>query len=203
MLVKPAEQTPLSAYALEVLALQAGLPQDLLLNIVGDAAEVGQTLCNSDVVRKLSFTGSTPVGRILMQQCAPTIKKLSLELGGNAPLVILDDADLDLAVELTVMGRFLHQGQICMSTNRVIVDESIHDAYVDKLIQRVKTTYNIPIAAYNVSGEYSMVKAAAANGCAGYRAALRSSVSCCSCSSAGWRSPRRCRNRSNRSRRPR
>ncbi len=86
MIVKPAEQTPLTAYALEVLALRAGLPQDVLLHISGDSSEVGKTLCESDTVKKLSFTGSTQVGRILMQQCAPTIKKLSLELGGNAPV---------------------------------------------------------------------------------------------------------------------
>ena len=99
MLVKPAEQTPLTAYALEVLALQAGLPADVLINISGDAVEVGKTLCESDIVRKLSFTGSTQVGRILMQQCAPTIKKLSLELGGNAPVVVFDDANLEQAVQ--------------------------------------------------------------------------------------------------------
>ena len=137
MLVKPAEQTPLSAYALEVLALQAGLPQDLLLNITGDAVEVGQTLCNSDVVRKLSFTGSTPVGRILMQQCAPTIKKLSLELGGNAPVIVFDDANLEQAVQGIMMSKFRNSGQTCVCANRIYVQAGIYDALCERLVAEV------------------------------------------------------------------
>ena len=137
MLVKPAEQTPLTAYALEVLALQAGLPQDVLLNISGDSAEVGQTLCNSDVVRKLSFTGSTPVGRILMQQCAPTIKKLSLELGGNAPVIVFDDANLDQAVQGIMMSKFRNSGQTCVCANRIYVQAGIYDALCERLVAEV------------------------------------------------------------------
>ena len=137
MLVKPAEQTPLTAYALEVLALQAGLPQDLLINISGDAVEVGQTLCESDVVRKLSFTGSTQVGRILMQQCAPTIKKLSLELGGNAPVLVFDDANLDQAVQGIMASKFRNSGQTCVCANRIYVQSGIYQALTAKLVQAV------------------------------------------------------------------
>lgn len=137
MLVKPAELTPLTAYALEVLALQAGLPQDVLINISGDSAEVGQTLCESDVVKKLSFTGSTPVGRILMQQCAPTIKKLSLELGGNAPVLVFDDADLDQAVQGIMASKFRNSGQTCVCANRIYVQSGIYDALTTKLVEAV------------------------------------------------------------------
>lgn len=137
MLVKPAEQTPLTAYALEVLALQAGLPQDLLMNISGDAVEVGKTLCESDVVRKLSFTGSTQVGRILMQQCAPTIKKLSLELGGNAPVLVFDDANLDQAVQGIMASKYRNSGQTCVCANRIYVQDGIYDALSERLVEAV------------------------------------------------------------------
>ncbi|MCU4386238.1 NAD-dependent succinate-semialdehyde dehydrogenase [Acinetobacter haemolyticus] len=137
MLVKPAEQTPLTAYALEVLALQAGLPADILLNISGDAIEVGKTLCESDIVRKLSFTGSTQVGRILMQQCAPTIKKLSLELGGNAPVLVFDDANLDQAVQGIMASKYRNSGQTCVCANRIYVQEGIYDALADRLVEAV------------------------------------------------------------------
>ncbi len=137
MLVKPAEQTPLTAYALEVLALKAGLPADILLNISGDAIEVGKTLCESDIVRKLSFTGSTQVGRILMQQCAPTIKKLSLELGGNAPVLVFDDANLDQAVQGIMASKYRNSGQTCVCANRIYVQEGIYDALADRLVEAV------------------------------------------------------------------
>jgi len=137
MLVKPAEQTPLTAYALEVLALQAGLPADVLINISGDAAEVGKTLCESDIVRKLSFTGSTQVGRILMQQCAPTIKKLSLELGGNAPVVVFDDANLEQAVQGIMASKYRNSGQTCVCANRIYVQDGIYDALADRLVEAV------------------------------------------------------------------
>ncbi|MCG2573490.1 NAD-dependent succinate-semialdehyde dehydrogenase [Acinetobacter sp. ME22] len=137
MLVKPAEQTPLTAYALEVLALQAGLPVDVLINISGDAAEVGKTLCDSDIVRKLSFTGSTQVGRILMQQCAPTIKKLSLELGGNAPVLIFDDANLDQAVQGIMASKYRNSGQTCVCANRIYVQDGIYDALAERLVETV------------------------------------------------------------------
>ncbi|WP_454665732.1 NAD-dependent succinate-semialdehyde dehydrogenase [Acinetobacter calcoaceticus] len=137
MLVKPAEQTPLTAYALEVLALQAGLPADVLINISGDAAEVGKTLCESDIVRKLSFTGSTQVGRILMQQCAPTIKKLSLELGGNAPVVVFDDANLEQAVQGIMASKYRNSGQTCVCANRIYVQDGIYDALAEHLVEAV------------------------------------------------------------------
>lgn len=137
MLVKPAEQTPLTAYALEVLALQAGLPADVLINISGDAAEVGKTLCESDIVRKLSFTGSTQVGRILMQQCAPTIKKLSLELGGNAPVVVFDDANLEQAVQGIMASKYRNSGQTCVCANRIYVQDGIYDALAERLVEAV------------------------------------------------------------------
>lgn len=139
MVVKPAELTPLTAYALEVLALQAGLPQDLLITINGDAAEVGKTLCESDIVRKLSFTGSTHVGRILMQQCAPTIKKLSLELGGNAPVIIFDDANLDQAVQGIMASKFRNSGQTCVCANRIYVQAGIYEKLSQKLVESVAT----------------------------------------------------------------
>ncbi|WP_373358362.1 NAD-dependent succinate-semialdehyde dehydrogenase [Acinetobacter lactucae] len=137
MLVKPAEQTPLTAYALEVLALQAGLPADVLINISGDAVEVGKTLCESDIIRKLSFTGSTQVGRILMQQCAPTIKKLSLELGGNAPVVVFDDANLEQAVQGIMASKYRNSGQTCVCANRIYVQDGIYDALAERLVEAV------------------------------------------------------------------
>ena len=137
MLVKPAEQTPLTAYALEVLALQAGLQTDVLINISGDAAEVGKTLCESDIVRKLSFTGSTQVGRILMQQCAPTIKKLSLELGGNAPVVVFDDANLEQAVQGIMASKYRNSGQTCVCANRIYIQDGIYDALAERLVEAV------------------------------------------------------------------
>lgn len=137
MLVKPAEQTPLTAYALEVLALQAGLPADVLIDISGDAVEVGKTLCESDIVRKLSFTGSTQVGRILMQQCAPTIKKLSLELGGNAPVLVFDDANLEQAVQGIMASKYRNSGQTCVCANRIYVQDGIYDALAERLVEAV------------------------------------------------------------------
>ncbi len=133
ILVKPAEQTPLTAYALAVLAEQAGLPADLFILISGDAVAVGQTLCASDTVRKLSFTGSTDVGRILMKQCAPTIKKLSLELGGNAPVIIFDDADVERAVQGIMVSKFRNSGQTCVCANRIYVQAGIYDAICERL----------------------------------------------------------------------
>lgn len=133
MLVKPAEQTPLTAYALAVLAEQAGLPADLFILISGDAVAVGQTLCASDTVRKLSFTGSTDVGRILMKQCAPTIKKLSLELGGNAPVIIFDDADVERAVQGIMVSKFRNSGQTCVCANRIYVQDGIYETICERL----------------------------------------------------------------------
>lgn len=137
MIVKPSEQTPLTAYALEILATQAGLPDGLLVNLTGDAIDIGKTLCESDVVRKLSFTGSTGTGKILMKQCADTIKKLSLELGGNAPIIIFADADLDKAVQGIMFSKFRNSGQTCVCANRIYVQSEIYDAVSVKLKEAV------------------------------------------------------------------
>jgi succinate-semialdehyde dehydrogenase / glutarate-semialdehyde dehydrogenase len=136
IVIKPAEQTPLSALAMAELAHRAGLPPGVLNVITADAErsiEVGKVLCDSPIVRHLSFTGSTPVGRILMQQSAPTIKKLGLELGGHAPFIVFDDADLDAAVEGALTSKYRNAGQTCVCTNRFYAHESIYDAFVEKL----------------------------------------------------------------------
>ncbi|MGH8807460.1 MAG: NAD-dependent succinate-semialdehyde dehydrogenase [Noviherbaspirillum sp.] len=136
IVIKPAEQTPLSALAMAELAHRAGMPPGVVNVITADSnrsIEVGKVLCDSPVVRHLSFTGSTPVGRILMQQSAPTIKKLGLELGGHAPFIVFDDADLDAAVEGALASKYRNAGQTCVCTNRFYVHESIYDAFVEKL----------------------------------------------------------------------
>ena len=137
MVVKPAEQTPLSALALAVLAEQAGIPAGIFSVITGEPQVIGGELTASDKVRKLSFTGSTAVGRLLMQQCAPTLKKLSLELGGNAPFIVFDDADLDAAVAGAVASKYRNAGQTCVCTNRFLVQASVYDAFAEKLAQAV------------------------------------------------------------------
>ena len=136
IVIKPAEQTPLSALAIAELAHRAGVPAGVINIITADAArsiEVGKVLCASPKVRHLSFTGSTPVGRILMQQCAPTVKKLGLELGGHAPFIVFDDADLDAAVEGAIQSKYRNAGQTCVCTNRFYAHDSIYDAFVAKL----------------------------------------------------------------------
>ena len=137
MIIKPAEQTPLSAIALAVLAEEAGVPSGVLQVITGKAREIGAVMCESPIVSKLSFTGSTEVGRILMAQCAPTIKKLSLELGGNAPFIVFDDADLDAAVEGAMISKFRNAGQTCVCANRLFVQDGIFDAFAAKLATKV------------------------------------------------------------------
>ena len=137
MIIKPAEQTPLSAIALAVLAEEAGVPAGVLQVITGKAREIGAVMCESPIVTKLSFTGSTEVGRILMAQCAPTIKKLSLELGGNAPFIVFDDADLDAAVEGAMISKFRNAGQTCVCANRLFVQDSVFDAFAAKLAAKV------------------------------------------------------------------
>jgi len=139
VVVKPAEQTPLSALALAVLATRAGIPAGVFNVVTADAENsiaVGRTLCDSTVVRKLSFTGSTAVGRILMQQCAPTLKKLSLELGGNAPFIVFEDADIDAAVEGALASKYRNAGQTCVCTNRFLVHEKVYRPFVAKLAAR-------------------------------------------------------------------
>ena len=139
MIIKPAEQTPLSAIALAVLAEEAGVPAGVLQVITGNAREIGAVLCESPLVTKLSFTGSTEVGRILMRQCADTIKKLSLELGGNAPFIVFDDADLDAAVEGAMISKFRNAGQTCVCANRLFVQDGVFDAFAKKLAEKVAT----------------------------------------------------------------
>ncbi|MFJ7567022.1 NAD-dependent succinate-semialdehyde dehydrogenase [Herminiimonas sp. NPDC097707] len=136
IVIKPAEQTPLSALAIAELAHRAGLPAGVINVITADAENsivVGKTLCASPIVRHVSFTGSTPVGRILMEQCAPTVKKIGLELGGHAPFIVFDDADLDAAVTGALQSKYRNAGQTCVCTNRFYVHESIYDAFVQKL----------------------------------------------------------------------
>lgn len=137
MVVKPAEQTPLTALALGVLAEKAGIPAGVFQVITGDAREIGPVLTESDIVRKLSFTGSTEVGRILMAQSAQTIKKLSLELGGNAPFIVFDDADLDAAVEGAIASKYRNAGQTCVCSNRIYVQSGVYDAFAEKLAAKV------------------------------------------------------------------
>ena len=142
VVIKPAEQTPLSALAVAELAQRAGMPPGVLNVITADGAnsiEVGKALCESDVVRHLSFTGSTEVGRILMKQCAPTIKKLSLELGGNAPFIVFDDADIDSAVEGAMASKYRNAGQTCVCANRLYVQDGVYDEFVRKLAEKTKT----------------------------------------------------------------
>ena len=139
VVIKPAEQTPLSALAVAELAQRAGMPAGVLNILPADAQQsvaIGHVLCESDVVRHLSFTGSTEVGRILMKQCAPTIKKLSLELGGNAPFIVFDDADLDSAVDGAMVSKYRNAGQTCVCANRLYVQEGVYDAFVAKLAEK-------------------------------------------------------------------
>ncbi len=141
IVIKPAEQTPLSALALAELAKEAGIPDGVINIVTADAKnsiEIGKVLCDSPLVRHLSFTGSTPVGRILMEQCAPTIKKVALELGGHAPFIVFEDADLDAAVSGAMQSKYRNAGQTCVCTNRFYVHESLHDAFVEKLSQASK-----------------------------------------------------------------
>ncbi|WP_064681618.1 NAD-dependent succinate-semialdehyde dehydrogenase [Rhizobium bangladeshense] len=135
---KPAEQTPLTAIALAVLAEQAGIPAGVFNLIVGmDGPAIGRELCGNDKVRKISFTGSTEVGRILMRQCADQIKKVSLELGGNAPFIVFDDADLDAAVEGAIASKYRNAGQTCVCANRLYIQSGIYDAFAAKLAAKV------------------------------------------------------------------
>jgi succinate-semialdehyde dehydrogenase/glutarate-semialdehyde dehydrogenase len=140
VVAKPAEATPLSALALGVLAERAGLPAGVLNIVTADAArapEVGRTLCDDPRVRKISFTGSTEVGRILLRQSADTVKKLSLELGGNAPFIVFDDADIDAAVEGALASKYRNAGQTCVCANRIYVQDGVYEAFAHKLAARV------------------------------------------------------------------
>ncbi len=140
VVIKPAAETPLSALALAELADQAGIPKGVLNVVVGTkSSEIGLALTNSPIVRKLSFTGSTAVGKILTRNCADTMKKVSMELGGNAPFIVFDDANLDSAVAGAMISKFRNTGQTCVCSNRILVQEGIYDEFVSKLSEAVKT----------------------------------------------------------------
>src|ERR1700688_3157702 len=138
MVAKPAESTPLSAFALAVLAERAGIPAGVFNVLTGDPKAIGGEMTSNPDVRKITFTGSTEVGRLLMRQSADTIKKVSLELGGNAPLIVFDDADLDAAVEGTIISKFRNTGQTCVCANRLYIQDGVYDAFAEKLIAAVK-----------------------------------------------------------------
>ena len=146
VVLKPAEATPYSALALALLAKRAGLPAGLFNVVTGNARAIGGELCANPIVRKLSFTGSTEIGRLLMRQCAPTVKKLSLELGGNAPFIVFDDADLDAAVEGALASKFRNAGQTCVCANRIYVQDGVYDAFAAKLaaaVERFKVGHGV------------------------------------------------------------
>ncbi len=137
--LKPAEQTPFSALALAELAARAGIPKGVFNVITGDAVAIGKEFCANPVVRKVTFTGSTEVGRILMRQSADTVKKLSLELGGNAPFLVFDDADLDAAAEGAMASKYRNAGQTCVCANRIYVQDGVYDAFAAKLAEKLKS----------------------------------------------------------------
>ena len=140
VVIKPASETPLSALAIAELADQAGIPHGILNVVVGTkSSEIGKALTDSSIVRKLSFTGSTAVGKILTRNCADTMKKVSMELGGNAPFIVFDDADLDSAVAGALISKFRNTGQTCVCSNRILVQEGIYDEFVTRLADAVKT----------------------------------------------------------------
>jgi len=138
VVLKPAEQTPLSALALAELAERAGIPRGVFNVVTGDAPSIGGELTSNPKVRKLSFTGSTEVGRLLMKQCASTVKKVSLELGGNAPFIVFADADLDAAADGAIASKYRNAGQTCISANRLFVESGVYDAFAAKLVERVR-----------------------------------------------------------------
>jgi len=137
MVLKPASQTPYSALALAELAERAGIPKGVFSVVTGSAGEVGGELTGNPIVRKLTFTGSTEIGRQLMAECAKDIKKVSLELGGNAPFIVFDDADLDAAVEGALVSKYRNNGQTCVCANRLYIQDAVYDAFVDKLTTAV------------------------------------------------------------------
>ena len=144
VVLKPASQTPFSALALAELAERAGVPKGVFNIVTGSATEIGGELTSNPIVRKLSFTGSTAIGKILMAQCAGTVKKLSLELGGNAPFIVFEDADLDAAVEGAIGSKYRNTGQTCVCTNRVLVQDRVYDAFAAKLAAAVKALKPAP-----------------------------------------------------------
>ena len=133
MVLKPASQTPFSALALAELAERAGIPKGVFSVVTGSAGDIGSELTSNPIVRKLSFTGSTEIGRQLMAECAKDIKKVSLELGGNAPFIVFDDADLDKAVEGAIISKYRNNGQTCVCANRIYVQDGVYEAFAEKL----------------------------------------------------------------------
>ena len=139
MVVKPATATPYSALAMAELAERAGVPKGVLSVVTGSASAIGGEMTSNPIVRKLTFTGSTEIGKKLMEQCAATVKKTSMELGGNAPFIVFDDADLDAAVEGAIISKFRNNGQTCVCANRILVQDKVYDAFAEKLAAKVKT----------------------------------------------------------------
>ncbi len=137
MVAKPATQTPYSAFALAELAERAGVPKGVFSVLTGKSGEIGNEMTSNPIVRKITFTGSTEVGKLLMRQAASTVKKVSMELGGNAPFLVFDDADLDAAVEGAIAAKFRNTGQTCVCANRILVQEGVYDAFADKLATAV------------------------------------------------------------------
>lgn len=138
IIIKPALETPLSALALAELAARAGIPAGVINVIVGKSRDLGKVFTDSPIVRKLTFTGSTPVGKTLIKQCADTVKRTSMELGGNAPLIVFDDADLDKAVNSAIVSKYRNSGQTCICANRIIVQDNIYQKFVSRLIEKVE-----------------------------------------------------------------
>ncbi len=139
MVIKPASQTPFSAIAMAVLAERAGLPAGLFSVITGSASKIGSAMTQSPIVKKLTFTGSTEIGALLYAQCAPTIKKLGLELGGNAPFIVFDDADIDAAIEGAIISKYRNNGQTCVCANRIYVQSGAYDEFAQKLKAKLET----------------------------------------------------------------
>ncbi len=137
VVIKPAEQTPFSALALAELADRAGIPKGVFNVITGDPVPIGGELTSNPIVRKLSFTGSTEIGKLLMKQCSGTVKKISLELGGNAPFIVFDDADLDAAIEGAIASKYRNTGQTCVCANRILVQDGVYDKFAEKLAAKV------------------------------------------------------------------
>lgn len=176
VVLKPASETPLSALALAALAERAGLPKGLLNVLPGRSSrEIGGELSSNPIVKKLTFTGSTPVGKTLMKQCADTVKRTSMELGGNAPVVVFDDADLDLAVAGAIASKYRNSGQTCVCANRILVQDSIYDAFVEKFVATVEsfqlgdglesgTTHGPLVTAKALGDIHAMVEDAVASG---------------------------------------
>jgi succinate-semialdehyde dehydrogenase/glutarate-semialdehyde dehydrogenase len=135
IVIKPASETPLSAFAMAELAERAGVPAGVINVVAGSSSDIGGELTSNPLVRKLTFTGSTPIGKMLEAQCAETMKKTSMELGGNAPFIVFDDADLDAAVAGAMISKYRNAGQTCVCSNRLFVQDGVHDAFVEKLVK--------------------------------------------------------------------